>query len=658
MADDRRITNVEAFERYVAKFRSNTEAARRFLLDEGLDTGTDDLGVLNRWVYRIRSLRNKWARLSKGQKSSSDGTKKAFSDFQQETFFIPDGTDHDRDRRSASIEPTVAGSSDDGNDVQEEESTSKITPLDELSPRHTKRRTDALFSLLKEEAEEQKITTTQLLGFLLHRENYIHDRAVAAIGLKLFHKETITREISLDEGLFMLSTYKLGRTGYSSLRQELKSRVELPPHYRLMQHKDTIMPKIGSLDPLPGVSISVKESVQLHFRRLIQQLGLQPGKYTMTVKEGLDGSGRHSVYDQKGNVQTHNMIVWMWVALEVYKDVPVVNADPSLPSTSTSANGRDKIWNEPSPSSPDAARPILLVLGKEDKDLLHKIVPPVDAEMKELQSSGVKLFDAEREFYLMLEFHRTMNDGKMQKLLLGRGGAFCILCAYSDEDAVQEDNIKEGFEIGNVDIEALHALYDDLAVDGEVQCNRGDYSERVGLTQSPISTLAIQTFPILHALLRGLDYCLKIVYKLKAGVTAWIQNSKQKERVDVAKRKVQEYIKTKTGMTVDKPDPVGAGGTTTTGNIARNLLFDPAKRQVLVECVPEKSRKDGRFTPSMHQILAHSAALIDANDSTGLGVFSEEPLEHNKKNLRKYRELGKKNFSECQSFRCFDKAVD
>ena len=187
MADDRRITNVEVFERYVAKFRSNTEAARRFLLDEGLDTGTDDLGVLNRWVYRIRSLRNKWARLSKGQKSSSDGTKKAFLDFQQESFFIPDGTDHDRDRRSASIEPTVAGSSDDGNDVQEEESTSKITPLDELSPRHTKRRTDALFSLLKEEAEEQKITT-QLLGFLLHRENYIHDRAVAAIGLELLQQ--------------------------------------------------------------------------------------------------------------------------------------------------------------------------------------------------------------------------------------------------------------------------------------------------------------------------------------------------------------------------------------------------------------------------------------------------------------------------------------
>ena len=51
-----------------------------------------------------------------------------------------------------------------------------------------------------------------------------------------------------------------------------------------------------------------------------------------------------------------------------------------------------------------------------------------------------------------------------------------------------------------------------------------------------------------------------------------------------------------------------------------------------------------RFTPSMHQILAHSAALIDANDSTGLGVCSEEPLEHNNKNLRKYRRAWQKTF--------------
>ena len=88
-------------------------------------------------------------------------------EFQQERFFKPDVTD----------EPTVAQSSDEheGDEVEEiekvqdEASTSTIAPLDALSPRHSKRRTDALFTLLKEEAEVQKITT-QLLGYMLHRE--------------------------------------------------------------------------------------------------------------------------------------------------------------------------------------------------------------------------------------------------------------------------------------------------------------------------------------------------------------------------------------------------------------------------------------------------------------------------------------------------------
>ena len=174
----------------------------------------------------------------------------------------------------------------------------------------------------------------------------------------------------------MLSNYKLGWTGYTSLRQELKTKVDLPAHCRLMQHKNSIMPEIVYLtDSLSGVSLRVKESIQLHFQRLIKQLGLEPGKYTMKVKEGLDGSGRHSGYDQKGNVETHNMIMWMWVALEVYKDDQILNADPSLPSTSSSTSRRVVVWKESCPSSPDAAQPILLVLGKEDKDLLKKIVP-------------------------------------------------------------------------------------------------------------------------------------------------------------------------------------------------------------------------------------------------------------------------------------------
>ena len=113
----------------------------------------------------------------------------------------------------------------------------------------------------------------------------------------LFHKESVDKEISLDDGLYMLSQYKLGHTSYTSLRQDLK---QLPAHYKLMQHKNAIMPCITLLSDVPGFSISLQESVMIYFERLIKLLQLQPGACLMKAKEGFDGSGRHSVYNQQG----------------------------------------------------------------------------------------------------------------------------------------------------------------------------------------------------------------------------------------------------------------------------------------------------------------------------------------------------------------------
>ena len=249
--------------------------------------------------------------------------------------------------------------------------------------------------------------------------------------------------------------------------------------------------------------------------------------------------------------------------------------------------------------------------------------------------------------------------------------------------------IKDGFEIGNVDIATLNALYEKLADDDKgVKKHQGDYKDRMGLTQNPISAYNLATLPILHALLRGLDYCLKVAYKLNAGFTSWKEDQNQKTKKKEAKNKIIAMIKAKIGIAVDMLDAVGTGGTSTTGNTARALLFDPEKRQVLIECIPQKVRREQecdrvvydefitnlsiilrvvsskrrintehldhlcketalklvshwpgfKFTPSVHQVLAHSAALISANDSKGLGTLSEEPLEHNNKNLRIYRE--------------------
>ena len=76
-----------------------------------------------------------------------------------------------------------------------------------------------------------------------------------------------------------------------------------------------------------------------------------------------------------------------------------------------------------------------------------------------------------------------MNDGKKQKLLLGRGGGFCVLCLFSADEAVSPDQIKEGFEIGNVDIETLNALYENSAV-GDKKTSRGLQGQNVANLES------------------------------------------------------------------------------------------------------------------------------------------------------------------------------
>ena len=137
--------------------------------------------------------------------------------------------------------------------------------------------------------------------------------------------------------------------------------------------------------------------------------------------------------------------------------------------STSSADSSEIVWKEGAPSSSDAARPILLAVGKEDKYLLNKLIPPVDAEVSCLQFRVV-VFD--QEYCSGVEFYRSTNDGKMQ-LLLGRSCAFCVLRSYSEDDAILTEQIVEGFEIGEVDIDSLKSLYDNFKVDIVQSCPRG-----------------------------------------------------------------------------------------------------------------------------------------------------------------------------------------
>eukprot|EP00731_Ephydatia_muelleri_P038371 Em0736g1a len=91
---------------------------------------------------------------------------------------------------------------------------------------------------------------------------------------------------------------------------------------------------------------------------------------------------------------------------QLAKDSSDVAMIDELTCSTSSTGSSEIVWKEGAPSSPEAARPILLAVGKEDKDLLNMLIPPVDAEICSLQSKGVKVVVSDQEYSLGIEFFR------------------------------------------------------------------------------------------------------------------------------------------------------------------------------------------------------------------------------------------------------------
>ena len=105
------------------------------------------------------------------------------------------------------------------------EKESLLSPLDIVSPCTSKKQENAGIEVFNSGRSRRKqyYSISAIRIPLTQRElRYIKDRPLAAVGMQLFHKESVDKEISLDDGLYMLSQYKLGPTSYTSLRQDLK----------------------------------------------------------------------------------------------------------------------------------------------------------------------------------------------------------------------------------------------------------------------------------------------------------------------------------------------------------------------------------------------------------------------------------------------------
>ena len=181
-----------------------------------------------------------------------------------------------------------------------------------------------------------------------------------------------------------------------------------------------------------------------------------------------------------------------------------------------------------------------------------------------------------------------MIDGNIRQMLSGLGGAFCMLCTCSREDAVC---LMNSFSINKTGAQ-ITEIWRRLS-SGDLIKRPHDQYVRLGVTREPIIDLeSIASVSPLHAQLRFFDFVLKIVCHLNANIFNWSQEKNilgddNYKTLQNSKSIVRALIKENTGISVDMPNSTGKGGTSTNGNVVHSLLSEEKNLQVIVSAVPE-----------------------------------------------------------------------
>ena len=227
----------------------------------------------------------------------------------------------------------------------------------DLDRKQQLRRTQSIFDSLNEMAKDEDISVENLLGFLLSRCDY---RNYFQLGNKIFHDEDIpVGEIPLLTALTIYCDCKLGRQTYTHQRRLLKSVhcPVFPSWSKLRKLQDDITPPVLELEaPQKGVYFPFYTAVQTTMIRVFGdkdiELGGGASEMSLRIKYGFDGSGSHSIYNQKNNVNTNNMILTVFCPLDIHDQ-------------------QKKVWEEVSPNIPQTQRPLMLQMGKEDREAIE-----------------------------------------------------------------------------------------------------------------------------------------------------------------------------------------------------------------------------------------------------------------------------------------------
>jgi hypothetical protein len=227
---------------------------------------------------------------------------------------------------------------------------------------------------LEEWSKEEGVTVTELLGYLLHLENYhTKNRAHATLGWQLFTGEKISGkpEVSLNEAVWMIERGRLSHITYLEIRLRFLDRIIFPSVKRVIAENKMHRPELteyqhGVQAPLSHCLyiLTMLDRLSLIDMTSLEKDGLQISfKFTW----GLDGSGDHSDYNQLSKVDfTTKQVMSVCFSL---KEVTVEDVKGHKEVWSSTTGGHNK---------PQNVRPLAIFPAKETKDLLQDFVPRWD----------------------------------------------------------------------------------------------------------------------------------------------------------------------------------------------------------------------------------------------------------------------------------------
>ena len=342
----------------------------------------------------------------------------------------------------------------------------------DLGTRMRKERTGDLLQYINDYVQKEcpELSTTQMLGYLVHRINIQSQKDIARVGHQLFTESVSSSEsFLLDEAIAMMHSLTLSREQMRKMRHLLLAKgIYFPTSNELLEGRAKLRPIITPILDGKGVKVEYKELVKMTVESTLKvalagKCVDNSGEYEMVFKDGGDGAGAQIIWNSTATADFgENMFQYGLTPLKLlfYKD-----------------GEAEVLWMNYAPNSSKSLRPVFLVREVEtNEDLLDLVILTTDQARSELAAEGIcTQYQSDtggcQAINVKIVIHDTMKDLKFKRHISGLGGADCILCISKQGDWTDREKVNQGFPIKRT-AEDTMKLYQGLVnSDGEVKCH-------------------------------------------------------------------------------------------------------------------------------------------------------------------------------------------